>query len=156
MARRDDVTDNGSWSYAHELYERGDPHFVVELRRLTDGDRLGNLGTRRYCDIRPEARQLLRTYLDQPLNAFRHEALVKRLFKLAESAGDDEVMGWFLVGFDRALRRRLKKQRMSASVVVATREEADALVQRWRAEGYQAGSWSNWARDETGRSLEQG
>src|SRR5690349_9309939 len=111
MARRRDDTDNGSWPYAEELYQRGDPLFVAELRRLTDADRLGNLAARWYDDRRPEARLLLLTYLDQPLNSYRHEALVKRLFKRAEAAGDDEVMGWFLAAFDRSLRRKLVKWR---------------------------------------------
>jgi hypothetical protein len=156
MTPRRDITDNGSWPYAEELYERGDPLFVVELRRITDADRLGNFAPRWYGDQRPAARLLLLTYLDQPLNAFRHEALVKRLFKLAESAGDDEVMGRFLVAFDRSLRRVLKKRRLSASQVVATRDEAEALVERWRGLGYQTGYWPNWARDAAGRYAERG
>jgi hypothetical protein len=47
-------------------------------------------------------------YLARPLNAFRHEPLVKRLFKFAEKDGDDELMAHFLVAFDRCIRRRLK------------------------------------------------
>src|SRR5262249_46675044 len=90
MMKRTDVTDNGSWSLAEELLQRGDPQFVREVRRLTDAERLGNLAPVWYGDRRPEVRRLLFEYLDQPLNAFRHEALVKRLFKLAERAGDDE------------------------------------------------------------------
>jgi hypothetical protein len=156
MALWRDVSDNGSWPYAEELYQRGDPLFVAELRRLTDADRLGHFAARWYADRRPEARLLLLTYLDQPLNSFRHEALVKRLFKLAEAAGDDEVMGWFLVAFDRSLRRKLVKRRGSESEVVPTRDEAEALAERWRAEGYQAGFWPNWGRDAEGRYVEQG
>ncbi|HKI30390.1 MAG TPA: hypothetical protein VKA46_00765 [Gemmataceae bacterium] len=156
MTQQRDITDNGSWLYAQELYERGDPLFVAEVRRLTDADRLGNFAPRWHADHRPEARQLLRVYLDQPLNAFRHEPLVKRLFKLAEAAADDEVLGWFLVAFDRSVRRKLKKMRASASAVVATREEAEALAGQWRAQGYQAGFWSHWARDAGGRFVEQG
>lgn len=170
MTLRHDITDNGSWPYAEELYDRGDPLFVAELRRITDADRLGNFAARWYADQRPEPRrllfdyldqpltprQLLLAYLDQPLNAFRHEALVKRLFKLAEAAGDDEVMGRFLVAFDRSLRRVLKKRRASASQVVETRAEAETLVEQWRGQGYQAGYWSNWVRNAEGRYVEQG
>ena len=123
MALRRDVTDNGSWPYAEELYQPGDPLFVAELR-LTDADRLGNLAARWYADPRPEARLLLLTYLDQPLNSFRHKALVElRLFKLAEAAGDDEVMGWFLAAFDRSLQQLVSG---GSSAVVATRAEAKA------------------------------
>ena len=82
----------GSWSLAEELLERGDPEFVDELRRITDADRLGDFAARWYQDQRPASRRLLLEYLKRPLNALRHEALVKRLFKLAEKAEDDEVI----------------------------------------------------------------
>jgi hypothetical protein len=156
MTLRRDETDNASWPYTKKLYDRGDPLFVAELRRITDADRLGNFAPRWYADARPEARRLLLAYLDQPLNAFRHEALVKRLFKLAEAAGDDEVMGRFLVAFDRSLRRVLKKQRLSAYRVVETRTAAEAMVNVWRQQGYEAGYWSHWARNAEGRYVEQG
>jgi hypothetical protein len=171
MTRERDATHNGSWAYAEELYDRGDPQFVDELRRVTDADRLGKFAARWYADRRPEPRpllfqlqehpltprQLLLAYLDQPLNAFRHEALVKRLFKLAEAAGDDEAMGRFLVAFDCSLRRVLKKQqRQSVSQVIQTRTEAEALVEQWRELGYQGHYWANWGRNAEGRYVEQG
>ena len=59
-----------------------------------------------HADKRPASRRLLLDYLDRPLNAFRHEPLIKRLFKLAEAAGDDELMARFLILFDRSIRRR--------------------------------------------------
>src|SRR5262245_52991317 len=94
-------TDNGSWPYAEELLERGDPAFVDEFRRITDADRLGDFAAKWLADRRPASRQRLLEYLNRPLNAFRHEALVKRLFKRAEQTEDDEVMGRFLVALDR-------------------------------------------------------
>src|SRR5216683_6089496 len=106
MSKRRDISDNGSWSYAQELLERGDAGFIAELRRITDADRLGNFALTWYTDRRPASRQLLLDYLRLPLNAFRHEALVKRLFKLAEQAGDHEVMGHFLAALDRSVRRK--------------------------------------------------
>ena len=54
MAKRRDVTDNGSWAYAEECLERGEPAFVDELRRITDADRLGNFAPKWYADRRPE------------------------------------------------------------------------------------------------------
>jgi hypothetical protein len=96
----------GSWLVLEELLERGDPTFVDELRKLTDADRLGTFAPRWYADQRAASRRLLLEYLNQPLNAVRHEALVKRLFKLAEQAGDVEVMARFLVLFDRSVRRK--------------------------------------------------
>src|ERR1700730_1270313 len=83
----------GSWALAEELYSRGDAAFVAELRRIHDAERLGNFATRWLTDSRPVARHLLIDYLSLPLNAYRHEALVKRLFKGAEKLGDDEVLG---------------------------------------------------------------
>src|SRR5262245_66407158 len=94
----------GSWALAEELFERGDPAFVDELRRVTDADRLGTFAERWLAERRPVARQFLFDYLNRPLNAYRHEALVKRLFKRTEAAGDDAVMGAFLVLFDRSIR----------------------------------------------------
>jgi hypothetical protein len=165
-----DTADNGSWPYAQELYARGDPRFVAELRRITDADRLGPFASRWYADKGPAPqgrlfdyqdqpltpRQLLLAYLDQPLNAFRHEVLVKRLFKLAEAAGDDEVMGRFLVAFDRSLRRVLKKRMVTARQIVPTRNEAEELVKQWRAQGYQASYLANWGLNAEGRYVEQG
>src|SRR5262245_31377322 len=91
--------DDGSWLLVEELLERGDDAFVDELRRVHDADRLGAFAARWYADQRPLSRKLLLDYLARPLNAYRHEALVKRLFKLAEQTGDDEVLGHFLVLF---------------------------------------------------------
>ena len=133
--KRRDVIDNGSWELAEELYARGDPLFVDELRRITDADRLGNFAVRWYADRRPPARQLLFDYLDRPLNAFRHEALVKRLFKLAEKAADDELMGRFLALFDRSIRREVTQLARYRSETVATQQEAEAVKARWLAEG---------------------
>jgi hypothetical protein len=134
MAKKQ-TTDNASWPYAEELLEHGDPAFVAEVRRLTDANRLGELAPRWYADTRPAVRQLLFDYLDLPLNAFRHEALVKRLFKLAWQANDDEVMARFLVLFDRSVRREVKRRRRYQSVKAKSKEAALALAQEWRAEG---------------------
>jgi hypothetical protein len=103
MSDRHDEPDNSSWSKVEELFERGDPQFVPAIRHIADADRLGAFAPRWYADPRPVARRMLLDYLALPLNAFRHEALVKRLFKLAEAAGDDEALGRFLVLFDRSL-----------------------------------------------------
>src|SRR3990170_2935719 len=80
----------GNWLVVQELLERGDPAFVDELRAIGDADALGAFAARWYADTRSASRRLLLAYLERPLNAYRHEALVKRLFKLAEGAGDDE------------------------------------------------------------------
>lgn len=93
------------WRLVHDLLAVGDLTAVAVLRRIHDADALGHFAAEWYHHPNPAARRVLLAYLDQPLNAPRHEALVKRLFKLAEATGDDEVMGRFLVLFDRSTRR---------------------------------------------------
>lgn len=110
MARRDKSRRDGSWVIAEQMLERGDSAFVGELRHIHQPNLLGGLAPRWFADPRPAARRLLLDYLDQPLNAYRHEPLVKRLFKLAEAAGDDVVMAHFLVALDRSVRRVRKRR----------------------------------------------
>jgi hypothetical protein len=138
---------SGDWLLVQELFERGEPSFVDELRKVDDADALGAFAPRWIADRRPEARQLLLDYLDRPLNAFRHEALVKRSFKLAEAAGDDELMAGFLVAFDRAVRRVVRRRRHLESQLVATEREANALAAAWRDQGVESvGVWKNWQK----------
>lgn len=126
---------SGNWLVLEELLERGDPAFVDELRRMTDAGALGEFAARWYADRRSASRRLLLEYLDRPLSAYRHEALVKRLFKLAEAAGDDQVMGRFLVVFDRSVRRVYARgRRTETHTSVRSREDAEALAAIWRQE----------------------
>lgn len=101
----------GSMLLAEEYFECGDDRFVEELRCVTDADRLGEFARRWIDDSRPIARQFLKQYLSHPLNCARHEAIIKRLFKLAEKAQDDELMGLFLRAFDVSIRRRKRVRR---------------------------------------------
>ncbi|CAN5524198.1 hypothetical protein BH10PLA2_BH10PLA2_32610 [soil metagenome] len=130
----------GSWALLEELYESGDPAFVAELRQLHDVERLGTFAARWCADSRPAARQLLADYLALPFNAYRHEALIKRLFKGAEKAGDDEAMGLFLVAFDRLVRRSRLTVTRSVGEAFATHEQANAQIREWEALGYAGGS----------------
>jgi hypothetical protein len=129
----------GSWALAEELFARGDTAFVAELRRIHDPERLGKFAARWLADPRPVARRLLTEYLSLPLNAYRHEALVKRLFKSAEKAGDDELMGLFLVALDRSIRRARKKISRSKWDSLSSRAEAEAKLRQWQSEGYAPG-----------------
>src|SRR5262249_16092396 len=117
MAKKPQPADAVSWLVLEEHLERGDPTFVDELRKDTDADRLGTFAARWYADTRAASRRLLVEYLNRPLNAPRHEALVKRLFKLAEQAADDEVMGRFLVLWDRSVRRKRRTKYRYDSVI---------------------------------------
>jgi hypothetical protein len=134
----------GSWSLAEALFQRGDVAFVAELRCVHDAERLAGFAARWLADNRPAARQLLIEYLSGPLNAYRHEALVKRLFKGAEKAGDDTLMGLFLVAFDRSVRRERKKITRRKWEQPTTRAEADSRLKEWSAEGY-VGNISNYS-----------
>ena len=95
------MSSGGDWLLLQELLERGDPEFVDRLRSVTDADALGRSPTAGIPTHRQKRGDLLLAYLERPLNAYRHEALIKRLFKQAEAAGDDAVMARFLVAFDR-------------------------------------------------------
>ncbi len=106
-----DAAPQGSWLLAEQLLESGDPEFIDELRRIRDADRLGAFAVTWYKDSRPASRRLLLEYLDRPLNAFRHEPLVKRLLKAACAAEDDDLMAQFMVAFDRCVRRERRKKR---------------------------------------------
>jgi len=128
-------TGGTSWLVVEELFERGEPGFVDELRRCSDAERLAGFAVRWYADPRIVARRFLCDYLSRPLNAFRHEPLVKRLFKLAEKAEDDATMARFLVLFDRSIRRVKRKSRSHLHETLNRRDAAQALLQKWSAEG---------------------
>src|SRR5262249_49173679 len=103
----------------------------------------------------PNARRLLLAYLERPLNAYRHEPLVKRLFKRAETAGDDAVMARLLVAFDRSIRRGQRPQKPGEAHTAQSHEEAQHLVALWTSRGFdravffQSGNeftvWGTWS-----------
>ena len=99
----------GDWLVLEEKLERGDPSFVDDLRTVS----MPKSWPASHALVHGQTtgfRRLLLAYLDRPMNAFRHEPLVKRLFKQAEAAGDDEVMAEFLVMFDRSVRREQRRR----------------------------------------------
>ena len=130
------MTTGGDWLLVHELLERGDPEFVDRLREIADADALGTFAERWYTNPSSNARRLMLNYLERPLNAFRHEALVKRLFKHAEAAGDDAVMARFLVAFDRSIRRVIRKKYRHEHVVVENLAAAERQYAQWIAQGF--------------------
>ena len=118
------------------LPESGDLAFVDALRAINDAAALAEFAGRWFDDRRPSSRHLMFEYLDRPLNAFRHEGLIKRLFKRAEAEGDDQLMARFLVLFDRSIRRASCKRLRHQSREVATEAEARELERSWRDQGY--------------------
>jgi hypothetical protein len=135
----------GSWSLAEELFARGDAAFVDELRRVHFASRLADFAARWVADARPFARAALLEYLSRPLNCYRHEPLVKRLFKLAERTGNDELMGAFLTVFDRSIRRERETVTRYKQGTFPSQAEAEAAVRAWEAEGYSSASVNNWS-----------
>lgn len=130
-----------------ELLVRGDPGFLEELRAFADADQLASFATRWYSQKGPPACDLLLRYLDQPLNAYRHEPLVKRLYKLAEAAQDDVVMARLLVAFDRSVRRRRKKRFHFEQQSFRNRQEAEAAQIRWQDAGAESVNIYEWRND---------
>ncbi len=104
--RQQPPDSDANWDRLRRLFQAGALEFVDVIRQHTHADSLGAFAKTWFEDTRIEARRLLFAYLECPLNTPRHEALVKRLFKLADAGGDDEVMARFLVALDRTIRRR--------------------------------------------------
>jgi len=125
----------GSLLLIEELLERGDPGFIEELRDFADADQLASFAARWYAQKGPPARDLLLRYLELPFNAYRHEPLVKRLFKFAEAGQDDAVMARLLVAFDRSVRRRRRQRFRYEQQTVRNRQEAEAAQVQWQDAG---------------------
>ncbi len=134
------MSSGGDWLLVQELLERGDPEFVDRLRAIDDADALGRFAERWYADPSPNARRLLLAYLERPLNAYRHEALIKRLFKHAEAAGDDTLMARFLVVFDRSVRRAIRKKSHQEHAPFDSWEEAARQIAQWNGQGFDSAS----------------
>jgi predicted DNA-binding WGR domain protein len=93
-----------------EFFAAGDGRFLDEVLHFDGVAKLSSLAAPWYRDARPFARQALLGYIDDGCERLGHKSLVKRLFKLAEAAADDEAMGHFLVAFDRLSRRLVVRE----------------------------------------------
>ena len=94
-----------STDYILEYFEAEDVRFLPAVLGCRVDHWLARLAERWYGDGRGFARRELLRYIDDGCTRPGHRALVKRLFKLAEAAEDDEVMIRFMVAFDRFPRR---------------------------------------------------
>jgi hypothetical protein len=90
-----------------EYFEAEDDRFLEELLPSVAEKRLQNFATRWYQAKTPFAREMLLRYIDDGCDRPHHRPMVKRLFKLAEAAADDEAMSRFMVAFDRLSKRVL-------------------------------------------------
>jgi hypothetical protein len=88
-----------------ESFATQDDRFVDQVRKVTAPKYLAGLADRWKIDPRPWARRQIFEYLALPLDRPEHHPLVKRLFKQAEAKRDHQLMGVFLVAFDRLVRR---------------------------------------------------
>ncbi len=88
-----------------DLLAAKDPALLEAVLALPDHDAATAFAEIWIQDDSRESRNLLVCYLDQPLETFGQEPIVKRMFKHAEQQRDHEVMAAFLVAFDRLVRR---------------------------------------------------
>ncbi|MBI3855685.1 MAG: hypothetical protein HY293_08340 [Planctomycetes bacterium] len=101
----------GSILLLEEYFASGDPRFRAELHSLNVPAKIGAFAEKWIKDPRDWARLAMRDFLlDRSFERPPLKPLVKRLFKLAEAAGDDRIMAWFLVVADGSIRR-VEKQR---------------------------------------------
>ena len=92
------------------MFAQADAQFLDTLLTCTDARTIGGLVTRWLADPRPWARETLLQFLDRPM-VERHKALlIKRVYKHAEKAGDDAIVGACMRGFDALIRRRVVKR----------------------------------------------
>ncbi|MFO0759430.1 MAG: hypothetical protein U0359_23250 [Byssovorax sp.] len=94
-----------------EHYANEDGRFLDELIASGASKKLKSFADRWFADRRPFARAMLLRYIDDGCDRPHHRPLVKALFKKAEAAGDDELMGHFMVAFDRLIKRTANKHR---------------------------------------------
>jgi hypothetical protein len=100
-------SSTGSSLLLEEYFAAGDERFLDEVFALTSEKTQKPLAEKWFLDPRPFARQMLIRYIDHGCDEPFHRPMVKKLFKLAEAAGDDEIMGHFMVAFDGYVRRKL-------------------------------------------------
>ncbi len=89
-----------------ESFASQDELFVERVRMVASTKYLAGLVDRWKKDPRPWAREQVFNYLGLPFDRPGHHPVVKRLYKQAEAAGDHELLGAFLVAFDRLVRRQ--------------------------------------------------
>lgn len=110
-------------------FDREDDRFVAGLREIGYPKLLAPFVERWKRDSRPWARAQIFAYLRLPLDAAGHHVVVKRLYKQAEAAGDGELVGAFMVAFDRLTRRVRKKRWLQTQ---------DPVTRRWTSQQYDA------------------
>lgn len=104
------MSDPRSTPEINALFQAGDERIVEAVRACSAAEQLAGLAAAWAPDPRPALRRALLRYVDLGCDCPQHPVLVKRLFKLAEKAGDDEAMAHFLAAFDRFTHRSVRKR----------------------------------------------
>jgi len=117
--------DGGSSLLMDEFFEAGDDRFLEQVLASDSDKKLRSLAGKWLQDARPFARRMLLAYVDDGCDRANHRPLVKAIFKHAEKQGDDELMGRFLVAFDRIVRRKLVTRRRFDSQTRAITETTE-------------------------------
>jgi len=91
-----------------------DGRFIDEFRHCSAPAVLVEILPSWMTDERPWARAQVKQYLLHQPNSPGHDVVIKRMYKHFEQTGDPEILPLFLVSFDRLIRRRITRQRVSA------------------------------------------
>ncbi|MBI2478719.1 MAG: hypothetical protein HYV60_08830 [Planctomycetia bacterium] len=124
-----------------ECYSSADDRFLDEFRKFDSYEFLLGFVQKWLQDQRPWARQQIVRYLQEDFAAPGHEVVVKRLFKHFEAQQEHDMLGHFMVAFDRLVRRTR----------VARYEYDRRSRQSWRVEALFAKP-NQAVRDETNRT----
>ena len=88
-----------------ECFAAADDRFLLEWIKFRSPEIIAAYVQQWIGDSRPWARQQLIKYLAMDLNFPGHELFVKRTYRHFESLRDHEMLGHFMVAFDRLVRR---------------------------------------------------
>jgi hypothetical protein len=88
-----------------ECFAAADDRFLSEWVKFRSPEIITSYVQQWIADSRPWARQQLINYLAMDLNFPGHKLFVKRAYRHFESVRDHEMLGHFLVTFDRLVRR---------------------------------------------------
>jgi hypothetical protein len=108
-----------------ECFSSEDDRFLDEFRKFDSYEFLLRFVQKWLQDERPWAKAQIVRYLQEDFAAAGHEVVVKRLFKHFEGQQEHDVLGHFMVAFDRLVRRkRVARYRYDRSTRQSWREEA--------------------------------
>ena len=88
-----------------ECFAAADDRFLSEWIKFRSPEIIATYVQQGVADSRPWARQQMIKYLAMDLNFPGHELFVKRAYRHFESVRDHEMLGHFMVTFDRLVRR---------------------------------------------------